>query len=540
MLTSYILHEKRRKTIKNLHFENGYSFDAVTSGYQMTSILYNSRSLGLFSNLEGTAKMDIYSDACQHYNDSLSLLELFTSAFLEQLYPNIPTTEDFVSKFNESQFQLLDSIDITTLSTTELLFQFFRMEALSIYIDSSLYNLILEKILYSPKILGALTAILKFINITDHTWILSRDLLENVSEHTDKTETLLFCLSQYLRLQYHLLQNPWIIEYHLLSQRNLFKKLVMLHLYGGTLISRSKSLEKYFIDQSLELGVRNVQEDSLNQVMSNVDAFFRYYSRENLKEYSLFKQVVAILLRSPKVIKDGIIIENPFMTIKLLVLKINPKRWRVTIIPAQGRAPYWISLQKFLVNQNKGQDQTQDQDQYQEDQFQSIDLNIDINIDRDQDIDIEKDQEKKYRNLYKKKDQNTDQRYEVILSIDKHATSRAFPPCFTHSMDAYLNYLVNETLWNISQDLKAINPRWIINWTTNHDNASVGRKNFLLLKEIQKDQYKKVYNYDYMKTIYGNITNEKDLKELKDIVYKKGSENALSGEFINENMLKYG
>jgi hypothetical protein len=231
------------------------------------------------------------------------------------------------------------------------------------------------------------------------------------------------------------------------------------------------------------------------------------------------------------------------MTIKLLVLKINPKRWRVTIIPAQGRAPYWISLQKFLVNKNKGQDQTQDQDQYQEDQedqFQSIDLNIDINIDRDQDIDIEKDQEKKYRNLYKKKDQNTDQRYEVILSIDKHATSRAFPPCFTHSMDAYLNYLVNETLWNISQDLKAINPRWIINWTTNHDNASVGRKNFLLLKEIQKDQYKKVYNYDYMKTIYGNITNEKDLKELKDIVYKKGSENALSGEFINENMLKYG
>jgi hypothetical protein len=44
--------------------------------------------------IEGTAKMDIYSDACQHYNDSLSLLELFT---LEQLYPNIPTTEDFVS-----------------------------------------------------------------------------------------------------------------------------------------------------------------------------------------------------------------------------------------------------------------------------------------------------------------------------------------------------------------------------------------------------------------------------------------------------------
>jgi hypothetical protein len=72
--------------------------------------------------------------------------------------------------------------------------------------------------------------------------------------------------------------------------------------------------------------------------MSNVDAFFRYYSRENLKEYSLFN-----ILRYPKVIKDGIIIENPFMTIK----KINPKRWRVTIVPAQGRAPYWIS---FLVN----------------------------------------------------------------------------------------------------------------------------------------------------------------------------------------------
>jgi hypothetical protein len=38
-----------------------------------------------------------------------------------------------------------DSIDITT---TELLFQFFRIY---IYLDFSLYNLILEKIIYSPK-----------------------------------------------------------------------------------------------------------------------------------------------------------------------------------------------------------------------------------------------------------------------------------------------------------------------------------------------------------------------------------------------------
>jgi hypothetical protein len=86
-------------------------------------------------------------------SDSLQLLKVLTSVFLQNVYKQ--STEDFLSQFHNvtsNKLLRLESIDITTSSPNELLFQLLKMETLSEDIQSSQINLIFQKILHSPLI----------------------------------------------------------------------------------------------------------------------------------------------------------------------------------------------------------------------------------------------------------------------------------------------------------------------------------------------------------------------------------------------------
>lgn len=484
-LVSYIGLEILQRTNKSIYYANAYGEDATNSGYQVESMIFKSKSLGKLCNLVGQEKLDIYSELAKEYKivftKAMNLMENLLNEFKltwKDLHERIKENIQFF-KINYKYIR----INPETSSPLDCFIFLLTTTAIN-DLDFEILSLCERKLkTFLPLIQYFIKFENEFINLF---WILFKGKNILYSRYLKSMfMRCIFICYEITRLHYNLYNyNSWIINNSLLFRRELFKKSVMIQIYGGTLISRKNSMLKYFEEHATNMGI-SLNYKAIQLLAVHLDNFFRHFSKNRLHETVLLQKVAKLLLKYNSN-KPITVINNNFI-IELASLKFSKKAKRYSINSSRGYN-YRISLNVPLINplDAKRPDFLQDK--------------------------------------------------HVIYDLASMCSS--FQPNFTHSGDAVI---VHNFIYTIYRLQKAIAPYEFYS-LTNHDTFSVGKFYYIFLKYFVNDSYLTFYKLDYIKSILQNIEPNIQTKIL-DNCTKPSNPNYLKDSDlinINPNFLKPG
>ena len=458
ILMSYICLERRWQLMRDINYVNNYSYDMVTSGYQMTALLFRSRPLALKSNLIGDQKLDLYKDITNHFNIYLDNCLATIRKFIDYLKDN-ETTQFYVFKAH----LIPTNHEIKKVSGTIL--NSYLVECQKEKLLEDYFNSNLEDILQYSSILT------------------QEDIKITKPNKLNKFSYCLLIMTRLSVLNDFINNNSWIYEYNILQNRNLFKRIIMIQIYGGTRRGREDAFYDYIRDTCTEIGIFK-EPSEYKPLFPYIEAFYNKYRKEHLSETD---QLVKL---GQKLAKRGQLISVKTPHFKYYQAPVDFKAQRQLKINTYRmgikRKPYQITLLRAkLIN---------------------------------------------FKNL---------KNGTIIINQKKQAT--LFPPNFIHSMDATMVHMTIQFIEDINLLLKEKKSHFQI--ATVHDNYCAGRFLFPVLNIILMFIYRKIYTFNYLHTLEESFPEKTDefndfIKEfMKDIDHKDGFSEK---EIKNENMIKFG
>jgi len=480
--------EKQRASDGSINYCNMYGYDAVTSGYQMIAILLRSRQLGVLCNLEGQTYHDLYATLANNFDKKVKKLEKVLSIVLNHFQLKEAELFAALASHQASNFKGATS-GLSGLSGFPMQKDKDNVEATCKrhkWHKQEMFKFLTEptprcgetRETLSNLIQHPLFLALNKINIRE-TWILSP---------RSKKSTLFNVFSSILIIKdllkfFFLINNNLFLKTEL-SNRELFKKCLMIEVYGGKAEGRLKGFQQFFLEIARDKGIaitpkRSWEFAALGRYLERFFTFFKL----SLPELDKLDAIGAFVAKNP----NGISIKNKDFNIILKPLKMSAKT-RLRVTPRVGK-PYRLTISKASFA--------------------------------------------------------GDSLLTTKPVIDRRKLLSLFKPNFIHSMDAMI---VHEIMKRYCIILALLGPKSTFALVTTHDNFSVGRLAFVYLDLLIRDAYIEVYNYNYLTTLRENVNEEEFRKFLSETLNTgevastgaTGEVACLNSTFSNPNMIKYG
>lgn len=330
-ILSFILLEKRPDR-EQLDFGNTYSYDATSSGYQMISLLFRDKKLGEICNIVGDKKRDIYKEANDNFHTHLAFLEKTISDFFQRI--------DLEKKQRKGEEENWESLLI-----------FFDKKGDLLLHDSITLRELLEKALSSRRVVNIISS----FNLISYDWI-TKSYRELEIYFLDFLKVLKGVSLDLIKTLLIIKKTKEIISWidtdfrDILKERNLFKKSVMIEIYGGTHSGRRKGFKDHLLSRVLEKGLKNINMPAIFVLADLLESFFQLFREENLKKVDLLMEISKILAKKGKPIK----VNTPFFSFSLLPAAFKDKAKRVCIRHISGRKPVRFTLRQALYDTKGG------------------------------------------------------------------------------------------------------------------------------------------------------------------------------------------
>lgn len=294
MIVSYILLERRKRNCI-INYTNNYSYDMVTSGYQLATLLYPMKKMGIMSNLIGNDMFDLYADIGK---DSLK-----TISHCLTLYQNI-----------------ISEIPLDIWNDVHCNLDKFHQKEIN-------YKIILELFLKYPDFCNIIRRFED--NLLKEEWILFTGDNNYLNAHTTKLNKCIIIWGRISFLKNIINCNPWLLKKNILGSRALMKHLIMIELYGGTRRGRETAYNQIITDLCMDLGTFFTTTKDKHMLFYFVENHYQKYRKEHLSGTQKIIKMGKTLAK----LKNIIIIKNPnfichlaptkFVKSKRIIINLN-------------------------------------------------------------------------------------------------------------------------------------------------------------------------------------------------------------------------
>lgn len=323
-------------------------YDATTSGLQMCSILLNSESLGIESNIIGTQKADIYSNVTTECSKEVDKIKDFISQitkFSENHihWPSLDKEAQITS--NKLIIHKKEYDEIIQNNSVEEGFLFADTEKSTYFVEIAMK--VYEKLIQIPNNDYLMELCDKAL--VTFSWLLCKkdEIIIKKEAHRFKYSpedlTFMLIIRSCFRFLLHLQRTQLLFDTSFFEDRTLFKNSIMTYFYNSRSRSRNDKMKEY-LNEKLSSTKQMPKElyDDTNAIAIVLDKFFIKYLGEKLPDNAKIFCLSNILAKHGKLIT----IKTPHVTIKYF-----PKQQEINTVETptyKKRRGHQLTLRKTL------------------------------------------------------------------------------------------------------------------------------------------------------------------------------------------------